>query len=146
MPGPGEPPAITWDRARQASGDALDETGLRYKFFLVRAEFIANGVQVISAGDYVPVIDLALVARHALDLLIRSQDASLDFTESAEVIRLSGEGEEVAITSSHHDWRVSVDRNELVAALGDFAGEAYRRVTEYMPDLAENPVLQRLVS
>ncbi|MFJ7961591.1 hypothetical protein ACIQ62_35390 [Streptomyces sp. NPDC096319] len=87
-------------------------------------------------------VDLALSLRHALNRLSSGEDSAIGFTENDEVIRLRREGDLVAITSSNHEWRVSVDREELVGAFIEFLREAHSRLTGSIPGLVDNPVIQ----
>ncbi|MFT9790233.1 hypothetical protein ACMZ5E_28910 [Streptomyces rhizosphaericola] len=141
-PGPGSPWRDTWDKACQVSPSAISEMDLCYKYFEVRAELVVDGVEVISGQGYLPLVDLALSLRHALNRLSSGEDSAIGFTENDEVIRLRREGDLVVITSSKHDWRVSVDREELVDTFLEFLREAYYHLTGFTPGLANNPVIR----
>ncbi|MEU1081602.1 hypothetical protein ABZ368_15390 [Streptomyces sp. NPDC005908] len=140
-PGPGSPWRDTWDKACQVSPSAISEMDLCYKYFGARAKLVVDGVEVISGQGYLTLVDLALSLRHALNRLSLGEDSAIGFTENDEVIRLRREGDIVAITSSKHEWRVSVDREELVDAFVEFLREAYSRLTGFAPGLADNPVI-----
>ncbi|UUU44376.1 hypothetical protein [Streptomyces sp. NBC_00162] len=141
-PGSGSPWRDTWDKACQVSPAAISEIDLCYKYFGVRAELVVDEVEVISGQGYLTLVDLALSVRHALNRLSSGGDSAIGFTESDEVIRLRREGDLVVITSSKHEWRVSVDREELVGAFVEFLREAHSRLTGFVPGLAENQVIR----
>lgn len=141
-PGPGSPWRDTWDKACQVSPAAISETDLCYKYFGVRVDLAVDGVEVISGQGYLTLVDLALSLRHALSRISSEEDSAIGFTENDEVIRLRREGDRVVITSSKHDWRVSVDREELVGAFVEFLREAHSRLTGFVPGLADNPVIR----
>ncbi|MGW0825059.1 hypothetical protein [Streptomyces sp. NPDC002845] len=141
-PGAGSPWRDTWDKVRQVSPATISEMDLCYKYFGVRAELVVDGVEVISDQGYVTLVDLALSLRHALNRLSSGEDAAIGFTENDEVIRLRREGGLVVVTSSKHEWRVPIDREELVGAFVAFLREAYSRLTEHVPGLADNPVIR----
>ncbi|MFI6300901.1 hypothetical protein ACIBCH_03420 [Amycolatopsis thailandensis] len=107
---------------------------------------MVDGVEVISGRGHVTLVDLASSLRHALDRFSSGEDAAIDFTESAEVIQLRHDVNRVLITSSQHEWQVSVDREVLVSAFVEFVREAHFRLIEFLPELAENPVIRRLSS
>ncbi|MGW5292002.1 hypothetical protein [Streptomyces bacillaris] len=141
-PSPGSPWRDTWDKACQVSPAAISEMDLCYKYFGVHAELVVDGVEVVSGQGYVTLVDLALSLRHALNRLSSGEDSAIGFTENDEVIRLRRDGDLVAITSSKHEWRVSVDREELVGAFIEFLREAHSRLTEFIPGLVDNPAIQ----
>jgi len=141
-PGAGSPWRDTWDKARQVSPTSISEMDLCYKYFGVRAELVVDGVEVISGQGHVTLVDLALSLRHALNRLSLGGDAAIGFTENDEVIRLRRDGDRVVITSSKREWRVSVEREELVGAFIEFLREAHSRLTEFVPGLTDNLVIQ----
>ncbi|MCW5253782.1 hypothetical protein [Streptomyces sp. SHP 1-2] len=141
-PGPGSPWRDTWDKVRQVSPAAISEMDLCYKYFGVRAELVVDGVEVISGQGYLTLVDLALSLRHALNRLSSGEDSAIGFTENDEVIRLRREGDLVVITSSKHEWRVSVDREELVGTFVEFLREAYSHLIGFAPGLADNPAIR----
>ncbi|WP_159391226.1 hypothetical protein [Streptomyces viridochromogenes] len=75
--------------------------------------------------------------------LSSGEDAAIGFTEDDEVIRLRREDGLVEITSSKHQWRVSVEREGLVGAFGDFLREVHACLAENVSGLADNPVIKR---
>ncbi|MFE7129728.1 hypothetical protein ACFVIM_02600 [Streptomyces sp. NPDC057638] len=141
-PGSGSPWRDTWGKACQVSPAAISEIDLCYKYFGVRVELVVDGVEVISGQGYLTLVDLALSLRHALNRLSSGEDSAIGFTENDEVIRLRREGDRVVMTSSKHDWRVSVDREELAGAFVEFLREAHSRLTGFVPELADNPVIR----
>ncbi|MER7080011.1 hypothetical protein [Saccharopolyspora kobensis] len=141
LPIVGSPWRDTWDRATQVNPAVISEMDLCYEYFGVRAEFVADGVEVISGEGCVTLVDLALSLRHALNRLSSGEDSAIGFTENDEVIRLGYGGDRVVIASSKHEWRVSVDREELLGAFFEFLREVYRHLTEFIPALADNPVI-----
>ncbi|MEV5546288.1 hypothetical protein AB0L35_09095 [Streptomyces sp. NPDC052309] len=142
-PGSGSPWRDTWDKAHQVSPAAISEMDLCYKYFGVRAELVVDRVEVISKQGYLTLVDLALSLRHALNRLSSEEDSAIGFTENDEVIRLRREGDLVVITSSKHEWRASVDREELVDAFVEFLREAHSSLTGFIPGLADNSVIRR---
>ncbi|QTR02720.1 hypothetical protein J7S33_27330, partial [Saccharothrix algeriensis] len=143
VPGAGSFWRDTWDKARQRVGPAaISETDLCYKYFGVRAELVVNGVEVISGRGHRTLVDLALCLRHAVNSLSSGEDSAISFTENDEVIRLRCEGDRVVITSSKRDWRVAVDREELVGAFVEFLREAHSCLTGFIPGLVDNPVIR----
>ncbi|NUK51711.1 hypothetical protein HRW14_15800 [Streptomyces lunaelactis] len=133
----------TWDRAFQVNPEAISEMDLCYKYFGVSVELVVDEVEVISSDGHVTLVDLALSLCHALSRLSAGEDTAIGFTEDDEVIRLRREADLVAITSSKHQWQVSVEQEELVGAFVDFLREAHARLTVNVPGLADNPVVQR---
>ncbi|MER5429659.1 hypothetical protein [Streptomyces sp. NPDC002588] len=143
VPKAGSPWRDTWDKAFQVNPAAISETDLCYKYFGVSAELVVGEVEVISSEGHLTLVDLALSLCHALSRLLSGEDAAIGFTEDDEIIRLRRDAGLVEITSSKHQWRVSVEREELVGAFGDFLREAHARLTGNVPGLADNPVIQR---
>jgi hypothetical protein len=143
VPSAGSPWRTTWDRAGQVSPATISETDLCYKYFGAQVELVVDGVEVISGQGYVTLVDLALSLRHALHRLSSGENAAIGFTESDEVIRLQRDGHLIVITSSKHEWRVPVEREELVEAFIEFLREAHSRLTVGVPGLADNPVIRQ---
>ncbi|MFF7553702.1 hypothetical protein ACFZA9_12540 [Streptomyces olivaceus] len=143
VPKAGSPWRDTWDRATQVNPAAISEMDLCYKYFGVSAELVVNEIKVISSEGYVTLVDLALSLCHALSRLSSGEDAAIGFTEDDEVIRLRRESGLVEITSSKHQWQVSVEQEELVDAFGDFLRGAHARLTENVPGLVDNPAIQQ---
>ncbi|MFI6285085.1 hypothetical protein ACIBCM_10045 [Streptomyces sp. NPDC051018] len=141
-PGSGSPWRDTWDKACHVSPAAISEIDLCYKYFGVRVELVVDGVEVISGQGYLTLVDLALSLRHSLNRLSSGEDSAIGFTENDEVIRLRREGDRVVITSSKHDWRVPVDREELVGSFVEFLRAAHFNLTGFIPGLADNPVIR----
>ncbi|MEV1247036.1 hypothetical protein [Nonomuraea sp. NPDC049750] len=143
VPKAGSPWRDTWDRAFQVNPAAISEMDLCYKYFGVSAELVVDEVKVISSEGHVTLVDLALSLCHALSRISSGEDTAIGFTEDDEVIRLRRKADQVEITSSKHQWQVSVEQEELVGAFDDFLREAHTRLTENVPGLADNPVIQR---
>ncbi|MEU6759850.1 hypothetical protein [Streptomyces sp. NPDC046685] len=116
---------------------------LRYKYFGVRAEMIVNNVEVVSKSGFVTLVDLALSVAWAVKRLAVGQDAAFNFTEGAEIIRLRHEGNLITLSSSLKPWTVSVGREQLVEALGEFLRKAHTCLVSDVPELAGNAVIQR---
>ncbi|WDO04695.1 hypothetical protein ME763_03035 [Streptomyces murinus] len=143
VPNAGSPWRDTWDRAFQVNPATISEMDLCYKYFGVTVDLAVDEVEIISSEGHVTLVDLALSLCHALSRLSAGEDTAIGFTEDDEVIRLRRETDLVAITSSKHQWQVSVEQEELVGAFVDFLREAHARLTVNIPGLADNPVVQR---
>ncbi len=143
IPAPGSPWRTTWDDRIQADPKLVGEMDLRYKLFGVNVEMTIDDIEIISKKKFVTLVDLALSISHATRRLSSGEDAAFGFTESAEVIRLHQDGDLISVSSSKHSWQVSLEREELMEALTEFLREAHSRLTEHLPELAENPVIQR---
>lgn len=133
----------TWDRALQVKPATISEMDLCYKYFGVSAELVVDEVEVISSEGHVTLVDLALSLCHAVSRLSAGEDTAIGFTEDDEVIRLRREEDLVVMTSSKHQWQVSMEQEELVGTFVDFLREAHARLTANIPGLADNPVIQR---
>ncbi|ANZ41925.1 hypothetical protein BBK82_44340 [Lentzea guizhouensis] len=144
VPGAGEPWGDTWTLPKGSDPAAVSEIDLCYRYFGVRVRFVVDQVDVISDRRYLPLVDLALSLVNATDRLSAGRDATIDFTESEEVIRLRVEGSQVAITSSKRAWRAVAGREKLVGEMRNFLRGAYSRLTGQVPGLAENPVVEGL--
>lgn len=146
LPVPSSPWRRTWEAAAgQGDPSAIPETDLRYKYFAVNAELTVSDVEIISKTRFVTLVDLALSVRGVVERLSNGEDASLGFTESAEVIRFRGSGATVSITSSKSTNRAAATtRTDLLAELGRFLHAAHSRLVEEIPALSDNPVIRRL--
>jgi hypothetical protein len=143
VPNVGSPWRDTWNRAFQVNPANISEMDLCYKYFAVTVDIAVDEVEIISSERHVTLVDLALSLCHVLGCLLAGEDAAIGFTEDDEVIRFRVEAALVAVTSSKHQWRVSVEEEELVGAFVDFLREAHSRLTENVPGLAGNPIVQR---
>ncbi|MEU0570856.1 hypothetical protein ABZ297_36430 [Nonomuraea sp. NPDC005983] len=117
---------------------------LRYKYFGANVELIVDDIEIISKKKFVTLVDLALSVSHAAKRLSSGEDAALGFTESEEVILLRRDGDLVTISSSKRHWRVSAVHEELSDAFNGFVRQVHSRLIDDIPELAANPVIQRL--
>ncbi|MES0835630.1 hypothetical protein [Nocardiopsis tropica] len=143
VPNVGSPWRDTWDRAFQVNPATISEMDLCYKYFAVTVNIAVDEVDIISSERHATLVDLALSLCHALGRILAGEDAEIGFTEDDEIIRFRVEAALVAITSSKHQWRLSVEQEELVGAFAGFLREVHSRLTENVPGLAGNPVVQR---
>ncbi|MFF9790104.1 hypothetical protein [Streptomyces bacillaris] len=143
VPNAGSPWRDTWDRAFQVNPATINEMDLCYKYFGVTVDLAVDEVGIISSEGHVTLVDLSLSLCHALSLLSAGEDTAIGFTEDDEVIRLHREDGLVKITSSKHQWQVSVEREELVGSFVNFLRDAHACLTTNIPGLADNPVVQR---
>ncbi|MGW4214792.1 hypothetical protein ACWEIJ_42880 [Lentzea sp. NPDC004789] len=134
----------TWGSAGPVNPVIISETALCYKCFAVHVRFVIDDIEIISRTRGITLVDFALSLQYALKRLVSGDDASIGFTESDEVIRLQVEGKAVVVTSSKREWRVAVSTDEVVPAFAGFVEEAYSRLVESVPGLAENPVIHAL--
>lgn len=144
IPAVDAPWRATWDRADSVNPATISETDLCYKYFAVHVTFVIDDIEIVSRTRWVTLVDFALSLQYALKRLVAGDDASIGFTESDEVIRLKAENSVFVVTSSKRQWRVVVGLDEVMNAFVRFIGEAYSRLVECVPGLAENPVVRAL--
>ena len=145
LPGPDSPWRRTWDDARRGGAARLDEMELRYKFFAANVELIVDGVEFISRRRFVTLVDLALSISNVVKRVSNGGDASFGFTESEEVVRVTREGDLVSLSSSSRPEMVSLPVGRLIDECRDFLHSAYSRMVAEVPELGDNPVIQRIL-
>ena len=145
LPEPGSSWWRTWEGAKQHDPAGLAEIDLRYKYFGANVEMVVDGVEIISKRRFVTLVDLAISLSRAERRSSAGGDAAFGFTESEEVIHLRRDGNLIAVTSSRHPWRVTVEREELTSAFSDFLREAHSRLTSEIPGLVASPVIQQVL-
>jgi len=134
----------TWNAVSRISApEAISETDLRYKYFGVNLEFVADETMIVGP-TVVTLVDTALSCVFALKRVSNGEDAALGFTENDEVIRLQIDGSFVKVRSTKKAVEALVSRDELVAQLSAFVETAYSLLVREVPGLANNPVVQRL--
>ncbi|MFF3350548.1 hypothetical protein [Streptomyces sp. NPDC002779] len=105
---------------KQGDPAAITEMDLRYQYFGVKFELTVDGVKIVSKARFVTLVDLALSLSVVVERISSGQDAAFGFTERGEVIRLSRDGDLVAVSSSIRPVRASVERGELVGEFVQF--------------------------
>lgn len=101
-------------------------------------------VEIISDSGHVTLVDLALSVRHALGRLALGEEASLGFTESADVIRLVRDGDLVLVSTSVDGLSASIDYVELVTSFSEFLQKAYTCLVSRAPGLARNLTIRKV--
>ncbi|WP_158710288.1 hypothetical protein [Streptomyces sp. NRRL F-5126] len=135
----------TWESIQPQNAAEVSEMDLRYKYFGVAVEMSAGGVDFISKNKYVTLMDLGLSFRDVIAKVSAGRDAAFGFTESEEVIRVRHVGEYVSISSSNSSAQASVSRSDFVAHLSSFVRRARNVLLREVPELGNNPVLQRML-
>lgn len=146
LPGSASPWSVTWDEVKRHDPPGIAEIDLRYKYFGVNVEMSVGDVEIISKKRFVTLVDLALSLRGVVERVSRGEDAAFGFTESDEIINLRQAGDSISVSSSKKPGQASVTRAELLEKLSDFLRSAYSKLVEEIPQLNENPVVQRIAS
>ncbi|WIM98379.1 hypothetical protein ACTOB_001978 [Actinoplanes oblitus] len=137
---PENEPALfdTWPLADQRDAGSVTDVDLYYRLFLVRARFVASGVEFISPTGTVTLFSLASSAVGSVLRLRDGLSGGLGLPESPEVIEFRPDGAEVVIRSSLLPLTAVVGRTELIACLIAFVNEAHRAIVSHWAALAEN--------
>jgi hypothetical protein len=133
----------TWDSARHGDPAAIGETELRYRHFGVNFELMVDDIEIVSER-FVTLVDLALSLSWAVKRISAGEDAAFGFTESEEVIHLRQDGDLIAVSSSRHSLRASVERKELIDRFIRFVRAAHSLLVAEIPALSANPVIRRI--
>lgn len=146
LPESASPWSATWDEAKRHDPPGISEIDLRYKYFGVNVEMSVSDVEIISKKGFVTLVDLALSLRGVVERVSRGEDAAFGFTESDEVINLRQAGDSISVSSSKEPGQASVARAELLEKISDFLRSAHSKLVEEIPQLNENPIIQRIPS
>lgn len=144
LPAPSSPWWNTWESAKQRDVASLNELDLCYHYFEVDVEMVVGGAEIISSPRYLTLVDLALSLQGVMELIAIGKDAEFGFTESGEIIYLDLTGDVVSVSSSDHELQGTVDREELMQKLAEFLRVAHLRLVREVPELVDNPVIQRI--
>ncbi|MCP2271299.1 hypothetical protein [Actinokineospora diospyrosa] len=122
----------------------VGEMRLRYHFCAAQIDFVVGGVSFIH--EYLPLIDFALQMRWLVTRLPLGEETTVDFTENAEIIRFTVEGDLVRVHASWGELAASAPLVEMVEALDVFLPKAYATLVAEVPGLEDNPTVQQIMA
>ncbi|MFC3966524.1 hypothetical protein [Nocardia jiangsuensis] len=136
----------TWDKAREGDPASIRESDLLYDYFGTEVEMIIGDVEFIPKRSFVPLADLALSFRWVIERISKGADASISFTENAEIISLEQAGENITVSTTVHPKCASIPRRELLEALTEFLKSAHALLVTEVPGLDRNPTVRTIAT
>ena len=125
-----------------------DETDLRYDFLLGDLVFEIGDADLSAPWGWVPILDMALALRDAVQTLASEDEVVLGFTENDATIRFVREGGRIRAIASYGDDMVAplVGLPALTNAVETFGRAVCATAVERAPAIAENEAFLRIAS
>lgn len=119
----------------------LDETSLRYDYFLGDIRGCVGNLKLATRWGWVPIIDFALSLAHLSRELNRNSAQRFEFTESGDWIDFSIESDCVIVTASYTEGTGRVELGEFQASVSKFASRVVSELSNRAPGLEANPAV-----
>lgn len=124
----------------------LDNSDVRYYSFVGSIVFRVGGADFSADWAWIPLVDFGVSLTQALNALPETRDQVVEFTDSDEFIRVTLEGDLVAITCSYAPGRGRADLQYLQQAAHDYMRRLIKELGNAEPAIFEGHVMQDIAA